>query len=254
MPSVLPTESATTLMTALAVEYRLTTRYTLADTQKPHLTVLCAAVVSAILHGCVWLMWQTRPEPATLLSTPPQVMEVVLTAAPTPAPQPAAPLPSAPQKPQPLPKPVVKKIIKTKPKLKPRPKPPAPPVPAPQPAVRFEPTPVVAPASTAPAQPAAPVAEPLVKAAYSSPSLHNPPTRYPRIAQMRQWEGTVMLEIQVLANGTAGKVKIARSSGHDVLDESAVEQVKAWRFMPAHRGAQTVDDWVRIPITFKFKR
>jgi protein TonB len=96
--------------------------------------------------------------------------------------------------------------------------------------------------------------ETLIKAAYSAPGLKNPPTRYPKIAQMRQWEGIVTLEVRVLADGSAGEVKIVNSSGHDILDESAVEQVKSWHFIPAHRGGKSVEDWVRVPISFKFKR
>jgi protein TonB len=93
-----------------------------------------------------------------------------------------------------------------------------------------------------------------VEANYRSAALHNPPTRYPRLALERHWEGMVLLRVRVLANGTAGTVRIERSSGHEVLDESAGEQVKNWRFVPAREGNTPVDSWVIIPVEFKLKK
>lgn len=90
------------------------------------------------------------------------------------------------------------------------------------------------------------------EAKYQGAGLHNPPTRYPRLALERQWEGIVRLKVQVLTDGTAGEVQILQSSGHDLLDESAQDQVKRlWHFEPAHRGGQAVTSWVVIPVEFK---
>jgi periplasmic protein TonB len=94
---------------------------------------------------------------------------------------------------------------------------------------------------------------PFVDANYRSPSLHNPPTRYPRLALEREWEGGVVLRVQVLANGSAGQVSINHSSGHDLLDDAAIEQVRNWNFLPARKGDQPVDSWVVVPIEFKLK-
>lgn len=233
---------------------------------------LIAWFVSIALHTELWYAWQGMTVEPPPTPVPPLVVEAALVAAPTVKPQVAAPAPKPAPPPQEKPRPKLPE--KAKPQLKPKPpvkpKPVAKPVQAKQAPSR--PAPVVqqqVAAETAPsvpsaqtyskpspmsAQPSAPVQEPLVKAVYSAPGLKNPPTHYPRIAQMRQWEGTVILEIRVLADGSAGEVKIVHGSGHEVLDESAVEQVKSWRFIPAHKGDKTVDDWVRVPISFKFKR
>jgi protein TonB len=80
--------------------------------------------------------------------------------------------------------------------------------------------------------------------------LHNPKPEYPPMAKRREWEGRVILKVRVLASGTAGEVSIATSSGHDILDESALEAVKHWRFIPAKRGGQPVDSWVNVPLNF----
>ncbi len=199
---------------------------------------------------------------------PPVVIEVALTSAPSQQ-QPAAATPAQPPKAPPV---TAKPPEKAKPIAKPKPKPVAKPpepkkarpttepkpkeTPVTETAPTFTPPPVFTPAPAQASPKPAPAAAPqaLVKAAYSAPGLKNPPTRYPKIAQMRQWEGTVTLEVRVLASGSAGEVKVVSSSGHEILDESAVEQVKSWRFIPAHKGDKTVDDWVRVPISFKFKR
>jgi protein TonB len=203
----------------------------------------------------------------------PLVVEVALTSAPhqtepalSVAPQPPQINPVAnKQQPKPPEKTKIKPVINTK--IKPIAKPNEPKntilqnkpnkaVPAVKTIPTFNPPPIFipAPAKASPSPALAPKPQPLVKAAYSAPGLKNPPTRYPKIAQMRQWEGIVTLEVRVLANGSAGEVKIVNSSGHEILDESAVEQVKSWHFIPAHQGDKTVEDWVRVPISFKFKR
>ena len=242
----------------------------------PLQATVIACVISIALHTEIWHAWQgmnVAPPPET---KPPVVIEVALTSPPSQAPAVAqvAP-PPAPAPSKPLPKPPEK--AKTKPVVKPKPKPvektpvakKMPPTPEPKlketpitdnlprftapPA--FTPAPVTAKTTPKPV-PAAAAAAPsqsLVKAAYSAPGLKNPPTRYPKIAQMRQWEGVVLLEVQVLANGSAGNIKILKSSGHEILDESAIEQVKSWHFIPAHRGDKTVEDAVRVPVSFKLK-
>lgn len=242
---------------------------------------LSAVIASSLLHLSVWLIWQNLPEPPPKIE-PPKVIEVALNA-PTPSqPKTAAPIPAQPiVPPKPAPAPAKKveppkakpKPEKPKPTPKPKPtaqvKPKPTPTPVSKPAVEappvfkpFEPTPLATSANTSSTKASKPApaasaptanAEPMVKAVYSSASLHNPPTHYPRLAQTRGWEGTVHLLVKVLTNGSAGEIKVVQSSGHDILDESAVEQVKSWRFLPAHKGKQVIEDWVKVPIAFKFK-
>ena len=80
--------------------------------------------------------------------------------------------------------------------------------------------------------------------------LHNPKPEYPALAKRRQWEGRVLLKVRVLANGTVAAVSVETSSGHELLDESALEAVRQWHFVPAQRGGQAVDSWVNVPINF----
>jgi protein TonB len=94
----------------------------------------------------------------------------------------------------------------------------------------------------------------VVVADYRSATLHNPPTFYPRAAVVGGLQGTVELRIQVLANGQPGDIQIYKSSGYDILDKSAVQQVRAWHFLPARRGDQAIISWVVVPINFRIKR
>ena len=70
------------------------------------------------------------------------------------------------------------------------------------------------------------------------------------MAKRRQWEGRVGLKVQVLANGSAGAVSVETTSGHEILDQAALEAVRKWRFVPAKRGGQPIDSWVKVPINF----
>jgi protein TonB len=128
-------------------------------------------------------------------------------------------------------------------------------------------TPLVRPATSAPtgptestgeqqtAVPLAPSAEqapqPLTPASFAAAYLHNPAPDYPAQALERGWQGTVLLRAHVLSAGRADQVEVVTSSGHDVLDDAAVEAVSNWRFVPARRGDTAVDTWVRIPVNFK---
>lgn len=80
--------------------------------------------------------------------------------------------------------------------------------------------------------------------------LHNPKPEYPNIAKRRQWQGRVILKVRVLADGRAASVSLEKSSGHEVLDEAALEAVRHWHFVPAKRGGKPVDSWVNVPINF----
>lgn len=49
---------------------------------------------------------------------------------------------------------------------------------------------------------------------------------YPKIAQMRGWQGEVVLELQLSQDGQLTSSKVIRSSGFDVLDSESLEMVK----------------------------
>jgi protein TonB len=65
-------------------------------------------------------------------------------------------------------------------------------------------------------------------------------------------EGVVLLEVLVAPDGRAAEVRLARSSGHPPLDDSAVRTVRErWRFIPARRDGAAVESRVTVPIRFR---
>ena len=81
----------------------------------------------------------------------------------------------------------------------------------------------------------------------------NPKPPYPALARRRGYEGTVRLEVEVLASGKVGKIWIKKSSGYEILDRSALKTVKDWRFIPARFGNIPVKSTVIVPVTFQLK-
>ncbi|MDR9500526.1 MAG: energy transducer TonB [Desulfurivibrionaceae bacterium] len=73
---------------------------------------------------------------------------------------------------------------------------------------------------------------------------------YPPLARRRGWQGRVLLEVVVLADGTVESLALHTSSGYTLLDKSAVFAVQAWRFRPARREGVAVASRVLVPIHF----
>lgn len=84
--------------------------------------------------------------------------------------------------------------------------------------------------------------------------LSNPKPAYPALAKRMGLEGTVRLKVLISREGSALKIEIAQSSGHEILDKAAIEAVRNWRFTPAHQGESPVDEWVQVPVVFRLKK
>jgi periplasmic protein TonB len=83
--------------------------------------------------------------------------------------------------------------------------------------------------------------------------LKNPSPEYPPAARRRGYEGTVIVEVLVDREGRVEDLRVLKSSGHDMLDRTAMRAVKSWTFEPARRGEEKVDMWVKVPLTFRLK-
>jgi len=79
----------------------------------------------------------------------------------------------------------------------------------------------------------------------------NPRPAYPEVARRRGLEGTVVLTVRVRGDGGVGEVKLARTSGFDVLDQAALQAVVGWQFIPGRRGDQPMEMEVRVPVRFQ---
>lgn len=121
------------------------------------------------------------------------------------------------------------------------------PVPSDEPAAKEEVQPM--PQDTTPPSPVLLDAEPDYRADY----LNNPRPPYPMVARRMGYHGKVVLDVEVLAEGKAGDVKLHQSSGYDILDNAALQTVKTWRFTPARRFGQPVTRRFLVPIKFSLE-
>ncbi|MEQ1916513.1 MAG: energy transducer TonB [Gallionella sp.] len=97
----------------------------------------------------------------------------------------------------------------------------------------------------------APVAD--IEPDYKAQYLNNPRPTYPLIARKMAWEGRVLLNVEVLAEGTCGAISILNSSGREALDSAAIKTVKGWHFSPARQGGRAITKWFKVPIDFSFE-
>jgi TonB family protein len=81
----------------------------------------------------------------------------------------------------------------------------------------------------------------------------NPKPVYPLEARQKGYEGEVLLKVEVLQNGRVGEVQVEKSSGYEILDQSAIAAVKKWRFVPATKGGVNIPCWVNIPFKFQLR-
>lgn len=93
----------------------------------------------------------------------------------------------------------------------------------------------------APAQAAAVRTGPRVDASWSG----NKPPPYPMLARRMGEEGEVLLDVHVGRDGRVTEVRLRQSSGSDLLDGTAIDTVRQWRFQPATVDGQPVAEWYR---------
>ncbi|MBA4263276.1 MAG: energy transducer TonB [Comamonadaceae bacterium] len=166
----------------------------------------------------------------------------------TPAPPPA----------QPQPTPVQKTVAQPRPVTQPSPQPVAiiDATPAPHaPTGSVEPQPPAAPAPLAVADPApalpVPPALPRVELPSSSADyLNNTAPPYPPLSRRLGEQGKVVVRAFIEVNGTASKAEIRSSSGHERLDQTALQTVLKWRYIPGKRAGVPEAMWFNIPINF----
>ena len=76
---------------------------------------------------------------------------------------------------------------------------------------------------------------------------------YPKRAREMGWEGTVLLRVEVRADGTVAEVKVEQTSGYTMLDQSALVTARGWRFAPEMDGGFTMPTIVDVPVRFDLR-
>ncbi|WP_247655671.1 energy transducer TonB [Hydrogenophaga aromaticivorans] len=158
-----------------------------------------------------------------------------------------------PPPPQPQPAPVPKRVTPPVPR------------PAPQPVAIADPTPspTAATGTTEPQPPAPPPQTPMVVAEPAPPAppkielpsssadyLNNAPPPYPPLSKRLGEQGKVIVRAFIEVNGSASKAEIRTSSGYERLDQTALQTVLKWRYIPGKRAGVPEAMWFNIPINF----
>ena len=78
----------------------------------------------------------------------------------------------------------------------------------------------------------------------------NTPPVYPAIAKLRGYEGVVLVNAEILPDGRVGSTEVSKSSGYAILDKSAMEAVRLWKFEPAKKAGKPFAVRVKLPIKF----
>lgn len=97
---------------------------------------------------------------------------------------------------------------------------------------------------------------PVVQRVSQPPQLSKPRNcrdDYPFFARMFGREGTTELAFTVLADGTVSGLTVAKSSGHDGLDDAAKDCVRKWRYRPALKDNVLVDAPMSVKVTWSLE-
>ena len=182
---------------------------------------------------------ETRPEPVVTASAP------VVHAAPAAEPAPASPAPA------------VEAVASVS---EPVPAPPAPAEPvaaAPAPVAAAQPDPATLQEHQVVARVATP--RPATKADYGwlAESLHRriiELRHYPSTARLNGWEGKVVLKVSIRQDGQLKDVEVVKSSGHESLDQAAMEAVR--RACPLHMKHELTAPMVvlHLPVSYSLNR
>jgi len=78
---------------------------------------------------------------------------------------------------------------------------------------------------------------------------------YPLLAQRNGWEGEVILAFRVESDGSLTNIRVQQSSGHALLDESAINSLRAIERVEFNNGLQLRHSLeLRMPVVYHLKQ
>lgn len=80
--------------------------------------------------------------------------------------------------------------------------------------------------------------------------LNNPAPAYPALSRRLGEQGKVVVRVFIEASGSATRAEIGSSSGYERLDQTALQTVQRWRYVPGKRNGVPEAMWFNVPITF----
>jgi protein TonB len=184
---------------------------------------------------------ETRPEPLAAASAP------VVQADPIAEPAPASPAPS----------PAEEAVAAVSEPVAAPPAPAEPAAAAPAPAVAEQPDPATLQEHQVVASAVAPRTAPKADYKWLADSLHRriiELRHYPSTARLNGWEGKVVLKVSIRKDGELKDVEVVKSSGHESLDQAAMEAVR--RACPLHMKHELTAPMVvlHLPVSYSLNR
>lgn len=86
-----------------------------------------------------------------------------------------------------------------------------------------------------------------IKGEVAGVTVYAPSPEYPVVARMHRWIGKGYFKCMLHPNGGVLSVQVLRSTGYDILDQSAIAALRQWRFkVQGLKG-------VVVPITFSLR-
>ncbi|HTB63749.1 MAG TPA: energy transducer TonB [Opitutales bacterium] len=76
---------------------------------------------------------------------------------------------------------------------------------------------------------------------------------YPLQSRRQHQHGTVTLGLYINELGSLDKVEIIKSSGYPLLDASAVDAIRQYRFNPAYQGTTPMRAYAEITLDFQLQ-
>lgn len=75
--------------------------------------------------------------------------------------------------------------------------------------------------------------------------------RYPALARTNHWEGRVVVQAVIRADGTVGDLSVAESSGHALLDEEALVVMRKASPLTLKHKLERSQITILIPISYR---
>lgn len=81
----------------------------------------------------------------------------------------------------------------------------------------------------------------------------NPKPIYPLLSRRMREQGAVQLKLCIDGRGYVESVQLAKSSGYEKLDKSAMEGVRQWKFSALEFKDRALSDCYHLPVHFRLE-
>lgn len=97
------------------------------------------------------------------------------------------------------------------------------------------------------------ISSPAVKTFRDRDIFLNPKPIYPLLSRRMREQGAVHLKLCIDERGDVESVQLAKSSGYEKLDRSAMDGVRQWKFSALEFQDQTISHCYHLPIHFRLE-